>query len=236
MSFSSRLWRLARANANDMVSRAEDPAKVLDQVMTDMEKEMVKLRQAVALSVTSQRRLEQRASQARHQADYWYERAQVALRGGDEQLAQAALTRSTNFEETVRSLSAQLESQRARAESLQHTLMKLEGKVAQAKVKKNTLKARAQAAQAQKQVAGSLNGTTMGSPFEHLDDAMATFDRMEEKVDSLEAEGAVWSELAGDDLEARFKALEGRDRLEDLKASMGYSSGSEANGGNKSLG
>ena len=216
MSFFSRLWRLLRANANDLVSRAEDPAKILDQALMDMQADLVKLRQAVATSVAAQKRMERQASQASEQAEHWYGRAQLALQGGDEDLARQALARRKTYGDSAQALSQQLESQAGQVESLKRSLLKLEGKIAQAKTRKGTLTARAQAAQAQKQLEGTVSGM-------NTDSAMAAFERMEEKVESLEAESAAVGELAGDNLEARFAAMEGSDVDDDLaalKASM----------------
>lgn len=205
-----------RANANDLVSRAEDPAKILDQSMMDMQAELVKLRQAVATSVASQKRIERRASQSTAQAEHWYGRAQLALKGGNEDLARQALSQRKTHEETAQALTSQLQSQAGQVEALKRSLLKLEGKISQAKTRKDTLKARAQAAQAQKQLEGAVSGIS-------TDSAMAAFDRMEEKVESLEGETAAIRELAGENLEARFEALEGTDvdeELAALKASM----------------
>ena len=216
MSFFSRLWRLVRANANDLVSRAEDPAKILDQALMDMQADLVKLRQAVATAVASQKRMERQASQARDQADQWYSRAQLALQNGDETLAREALSRRKTYGDTAQALSKQLESQAGQVASLKSSLVKLESKISQAKTQKDTLKARAQAAQAQKQLEGAINST-------NTDSAMAAFERMEEKVESLEAETAAVAELAGDNLETRFEAMESSDvdkELAALKASM----------------
>ncbi|MXW41690.1 MAG: PspA/IM30 family protein [Synechococcus sp. SB0662_bin_14] len=216
MSFFSRLWRLMRANANDLVSRAEDPAKILDQALMDMQADLVKLRQAVATAVASQKRIERQANQARVQADQWYGRAQLALQGGDEDLAREALARRKTHMDTAQTLGQQLESRAGQVETLKRSLLKLEGKIAQAKTRKDTLKARAQAAQAQRQLEGAVSGI-------NTDSSMAAFERMEEKVESLEAETAAVADLAGDNLEARFEAMEGSDVDQDLaalKASM----------------
>ena len=205
-----------RANANDLVSRAEDPAKILDQSLMDMQTELVKLRQAVATAVATQKRVERQASQARVQAEHWYGRAQLALKGGDEDLARQALSQRKTHEETAQALSSQLSSQAGQVDVLKRSLLKLEGKIAQAKTRKDTLKARAQAAQAQKQLEGTISGINM-------DSSMAAFERMEEKVESLEAETAAIGELAGDNLDARFESMEAGNVDQDLaalKASM----------------
>ncbi|MFN7632322.1 MAG: PspA/IM30 family protein, partial [Cyanobacteriota bacterium] len=87
MGFFDRLSRLLRANLNDLVSKAEDPAKILDQSLADMQADLVKLRQAVATAIASQRRLQNQAEQAESQAKAWYQRAEVALQKGEESLA-----------------------------------------------------------------------------------------------------------------------------------------------------
>merc|ERR1711985_154570 len=82
MGFFDRLSRLVRANANAAVSSMEDPVKILDQSVADMQSDLVKLRQAVAMSIASQKRLRNQADQAEAQSKTWYERAELALKKG----------------------------------------------------------------------------------------------------------------------------------------------------------
>ena len=217
MGFFERLARLFRANLNDMVSRAEDPAKILDQSVLDMQSDLVKLRTAVATAIASQKRIQHQTSQADAQAKHWYGRAQLALKGGDESLAREALSRRKTYQDTALALNNQLQSQAGQVETLKQSLLKLEGKLAEAKTKKDMLKARAQAAQAQQQLQSAVGGL-------NTDSAMAAFERMEEKVDNLEASSAAAAELAGADLESRFAALQGDSAMDAelaaLKAGM----------------
>lgn len=213
MGFFDRLGRLVRANANAVVSRAEDPVKILDQSVEDMQNDLVKLRQAVATAIASQKRIQNQAEQANAQAATWYERAEMALRKGEEDLAREALARRKTCQDTATALTTQLNSQAGQVESLKKSLVSLEGKIAEAKTKKDMLKARAQAAQAQAQLqnaVGSLNTTS----------AMAAFERMEEKVEALEARSQAAAELAGADLESQFAALEGGDDVDDALAAL----------------
>lgn len=218
MGFFERLSRLFRANLNDMVSRAEDPAKILDQSVLDMQSQLVKLRTAVATAVASQKRIQRQASQAEDHAKHWYGRAQQALQGGDEGLAREALAQRKSFQETALALNTQLESQADQLQTLKQNLMKLEGKIAEAKTRKNMLKARAQAAEAQQQLQSAVGGMS-------TDSAMAAFERMEEKVEGMEASGAATAELSGSDLESRIAALQGDSVVDNdlaaLKAEMG---------------
>ena len=212
MGFFDRLSRLVRANANAAVSGMEDPAKILDQSVSDMQADLVKLRQAVALAIASQKRLPNQADQAAAQSKTWYERAELALKKGEESLAREALTRRKTFQETATSLTSQVQAQDGQVESLKKSLVALEGKIAEAKTKKDMLKARAQAAKAQQQLQSAVGN--IGT-----DSAMAAFERMEEKVEAMEATGQAAAELAGSDLESQFAALESGGGVdEDLEA------------------
>ncbi len=208
MGFFDRLSRLLRANLNDLVSKAEDPVKILDQSVADMQADLVKLRQAVALAISSQKRLRSQADQAEAQSKTWYERAELALQKGEEDLAREALTRRKAFKESFDGLNNQILAQGGQVEMLKRSLIKLEGKIAEAKTKKDMLKARAQAAKAQQQLQSAVGDMGANS-------AMAAFERMEDKVEALEASGQAAAELAGSDLESQFAALEGGNDLDD---------------------
>ncbi len=219
MGFFERLSRLFRANLNDLVSRAEDPVKILDQSVADMQADLIKLRSAVATAIASQKRIQNQAEQAESQSRTWYERAELALKKGEEDLAREALSRRKTYQETATALNAQLSSQTTQIDALKKNLMALEGKIAEARTKKDMLKARAQAAQAQEQLQGAVGGLS-------TDSSMAAFERMEEKVQAMEARGQAAAELAGSDLESRFQSLEaGGDvdaELAALKASLNH--------------
>ena len=213
MGFFARLSRLVRANANAVLSSAEDPGKILDQSVADMQAELVKLRQAVATAIASQKRIQNQAEQAGTQAKTWYERAELALQKGEEDLAREALTRRKTYQDTADALNTQLQSQSGQVESLKKSLMGLEGKIAEARTKKDMLKARAQAAKAQEQLQSAVSG--LGT-----DGAMAAFEQMEEKVQVLEARSQAAAELAGADLESQFQALQGGSDVDDELAAL----------------
>ena len=207
MGLLDRLSRLLRANLNAFLSDAEDPIKILDQSVADMQEDLVKLRQAVAIAIASQKRLENQANQAREQIQNWLSRAELALKKGEDDLAREALSRKKTFQETFESLTNQFQSQNGQVEKLKKSLLLLERKIAEARTKKDMLKARAQAAKAQQKIqsaVGDLGGKS----------AMAAFERMEDKVEALEASGQAALELAGEDLESKFAALEGGDDIE----------------------
>lgn len=212
MGLFDRLSRVVRANLNDMVSKAEDPEKILDQAIVDMQEDLVQLRQAVARSIAEQKRTEQQYNKNQTEANNWQKRAQLALTKGDENLAREALVRKKTNAETAATLKNQLDQQTNQVNTLKRNLVALEGKISEAKTKKNMLKARAQAAKANEklqQTMGSIN--TSGS--------LAAFERMEQKVLEMEARSEAAHELGGADLESQFRLLEGND-VDDELATM----------------
>lgn len=213
----NRLGRVIGSYANSLVSAAEDPEKILDQAVLEMQEDLVKMRQASAQVIASQKQLENKYKQAQATADDWYRRAELAMSKGDEELAKEALTRRKSYQENADSMQVNLEAQKEAVEKLIANTRFLEAKMAEAKSKKDTLKARAASAKTNKQVQDLVAGASTSS-------ALSAFEKMEEKVMSMEAEAeAVGMLTAGSDLEDKFKALEGSsvdDELAKLKAGM----------------
>jgi phage shock protein A len=213
MGLFDRLSRVVRANINDLVSKAEDPEKVLEQAVIDMQEDLVQLRQAVARAIATQKRTEQQYSKNQNEANTWQQRAQLALSKGDESLAREALIRKKSFADTANGLKAQLDQQTNNVSTLKRNLIALESKISEAKTKKDMLRARANAAKAQKQLQETIGGIDTSS-------AMGAFERMEEKVLQLEAESETMTELAGTGIEQQFAALEAGSGVEDELAAM----------------
>ncbi|XTZ10409.1 MAG: PspA/IM30 family protein, partial [cyanobacterium endosymbiont of Rhopalodia yunnanensis] len=109
MGLFDRLSRVVRANLNDLVSKAEDPEKVLEQTINDMGEDLIQVRQAVARTIAEQKRTEQRYNQDLSEANKWEQRAKLALSKGDESLAREALVRKKTYTDTSVSLKQQLE-------------------------------------------------------------------------------------------------------------------------------
>jgi phage shock protein A len=213
MGLFDRVAMLLRANVNDMVSKAEDPEKILEQAVMDMQSELVKLRQAVASAIASQKRSEQQYNKAMADANSWQSKAQLALQKGDEDLAREALVRKKSYSETAASLKAQLDGQAGMVDTMKKSLLQLESKISEAKTKKDMLKARSQAAKAQEQLQSAVGSIGNNS-------AMAAFERMEEKVLIAESKSQAAAELTGIDLESKFAALQSGSDVDDELAQM----------------
>lgn len=213
MGLFDRIGRVVRANLNDVVSKAEDPEKILEQSIMDMQEDLVQLRQAVAGAIATQKRSQQQYNQAQSQANQWQQRAQLALQKGDENLAREALVRKKTHAETAAMIKAQLDPQSGQVEGLKRNLIQLESKISEAKTKKNMLKARLQSAKAQEKLQNTIGSLNTNS-------SMAAFDRMEEKVLQIEARSQAVGELAGADLESQFAKLEAGGDVDDELMAM----------------
>lgn len=201
MGFLQRIWRLIKANINSLLNKAEDPEKILEQAVEDMQQDLVKLRQAVAQAIASQKRTERQANQAKSTAEEWKRRAQLALEKGNEELAREALTRRKNYEQTAQSLDQQLTQQNQVIDKLKADMRKLENKISEAKNKKDMYIARARSAEATQRVNDFLGDVNTGS-------SLSAFEQMEEKVTEMEASAEASQELGQDDMEQQFAALE----------------------------
>lgn len=208
----SRISRVVKSYADALVSAAEDPEKILDQSVKDMQEDLIKMKQTSATVIASRKQMEKKFEQAQVTADDWYKRAQLALEKGDDELAREALKRRRSYQEAADSFKDQLEYQVKATETLIANTRQLENKLTEAKSKKDTLKARAQSAKASKQVnemVGSLNTSS----------AVSAFEKMEEKVIKMEAESeAVGQIVGGDAIDEKFLALEGGSVEDELAA------------------
>jgi phage shock protein A len=224
MGLFDRFSTLLRSNINDLISRAEDPEKMLNQILVDMRSQLVKAKQQVAAAIADEKRLRDQADTEMKQAKDWENKAMLAVREGRDDLAKQALVRKSEHESHGMQLATTWEAHRAETEKLKDQLRGLNDKIEEAKRKKNILIARKKRAEAQQQIANTMQGLGDTSAFD-------TFDRMAERIQLMEAEAEAGAELAGelsgDTLESKFLQLEQGgagsedDALAELKAKMG---------------
>jgi len=236
MGIFQRLGTLIKSNINDLISKAEDPEKMLSQVLVDKTNQLVEAKKQVPVAIGDEKRLKKQWDDQVQQAKEWERKAMMAVHAGDDALAKEALVRQKEHEDLTAQFEQQWHLQKDAVEKLKDQLRTLNNKIEEAKRKKNILVARAKRAEAQKTIQATMAGLSDTSAFD-------TFDRMAEKVDQLEAEAEAGTELAGemtgDSLQQRFKALEapggvGADvALQELKAKMGL--GPATGGGTKQL-
>jgi phage shock protein A len=222
MGIFARLATLIKSNLNDLISRSEDPEKMLHQVVLDMQNQLIEAKKQVAVSIADEKRLAKQAEQEAANAAEWERRAMLAIKAGDDGLAKEALARKKEHEQLAASLKEQWQKQKNAVEQLKSALRMLNNKIEEAKRKKNVLIARKKRAEAQKAIQETMSGMNNASAFE-------TFDRMAQKIDQIEAEAEASGEIAeqytGDVLADKFNKLEnqaaGDEDLAALKRKMG---------------
>jgi phage shock protein A len=225
MNMFDRFLRVVKSNVNNVLSNLEDPEKVLEQAVNDMQKDLVKIRQSYAEVTATQKRMTKQKEQAEMLSNDWYKRAQLALSKGDEELAKEALSRRQSQVEIVTTLNTQMTTQNVAIDKLYSSMTELEEKIVEAKRQKDLFIARARTAKTSVQVNDMLTGLTSGNS-----NSMEAFERMKNKVENLEAQAEVAGELAATtsgttrSLEDKFKLLEGNSeidlQLEELKKQL----------------
>lgn len=224
MGIFSRLGTLIKSNINDLISKAENPEKVLNQVLLEMQQQLVEAKKSVAVAIADEKKLHKQYNAELDKAKEWERKAMMAVRAGDDGLARQALIRKQEHENVSQQFQQQWIAQKAAVDKLKDALRLLNNKIEEAKRKKNILIARKKRAEAQQQISATMQGLGDTSAFD-------TFDRMADQITMLEAEAEAGAELAGelsgDSLESKFLALESGgtgsedEALAELKAKMG---------------
>jgi phage shock protein A len=222
MGIFSRLGTLIKSNLNDLISKAEDPQKMLNQIVLEMQNQLVEAKKQVAVSIADEKRLKKQWDEQVELSKEWERKAMLAVRAGDDGLAKEALSRKQEHDKQQAEFGRQWQMQKDAVEKLKEQLRTLNDKIEEAKRKKNILIARQKRAEAQRAIQDTMRGISDTSAFD-------TFERMTHKVDQIEAEAEasteLGGELAGDSLQKKFKELEagsGSDNaLDELKAKMG---------------
>ena len=225
MGIFSRLGTLIKSNLNDLISKAEDPEKMLQQVLIDMQSQLVEAKKQVAVAIADEKRIKKQWEIEAAKASEWEKKAMLAIRAGDDALARAALARKADHDEVAGQLKDQWEAQKTSVENLKGALRGLDNKIEEAKRKRNLLVSRQKRAEAQRTINETLSSINSTSAFD-------TFDRMSDRVTQLEAEAEATSEIGGvlseGSLESQFKALEASsvdDQLDALKRKMALTAG-----------
>jgi len=209
MSLLDRVSTLLRANLNDLVEKAEDPERMLKQIVLDMENQLMQVKTQVAIAIADQHLLEKKRAEHEQQAADWRRKAELAVQKSNDDLARAALERALSHDQLVAGFTAQAEDQKHEADSLRQALHKLEQKLSETRAhcemliaehRRATVVGRASKA---RQVVGTDQEHAMG--------------RMRSKVHVKSAENSAASEiLSPETLEDKFKALESEDKIEVL--------------------
>ncbi len=213
MALLERVSTLVRANLNDLIDKAEDPEKMIKQVILDMQNQLLQVKTQVAIAIADQHVLEKKRAEHAESETAWVRKAELAVDKKQDDLARAAIERSMTYRQMKESFEQQVADQKAQVENLKTALLKLEQKLAEAQSKSDLLIAQHRRSRA-------LSKASAAKIVIGDDSKSSTFDRMKNKVRQSEAVSQATAEMAADDIEDQFAALEKHDQIEKLLADL----------------
>ena len=209
MALLERVSTLVRANLNDLVDQAEDPEKMIKQVILDMENQLLQVKTQVAISIADQHVLERKLKENEENEKQWMRRAELAVDKADEPLARAAVERSMSYKATSQNFRQQVDDQKAQVDNLKSALLRLQQKLAEAHAKSDVLIAQHRRSRALGKATDA--GIAIGD-----NSKSAAFDRMKNKVRHSEATAQAKADLVSDDVDGKFAAMEKQEEIDRL--------------------
>jgi phage shock protein A len=212
MALLERVSTLVRANLNDLIDRAEEPEKMIKQVILDMQNQLLQVKTQVAIAIADQHLLEKKQKENEEKVAEWMRKAGLAVDKKEDDLARASLQRVESYRDLSQNFTQQVSDQKAQVENLKSALRQLEQKLTEAQAKADVL-----IAQHRARAVGKASDARLASGD---GSKAAAFDRMKRKVSHSEAVSQAKSEIAGDNIDDRLAALEKEDRIEQLLAEL----------------
>jgi phage shock protein A len=213
MAFLSRVRDILSANLNDLLDRAEDPEKMVNQYLRDLNQSLYETKTHVAAAMADETKLHNKMVQFQTEADQWQSKAEAALRANDEELARQALSRKLSAQKLADNYKQQYEAQDQQVEEMQNALVKLESRIAEAKARRDLLIAKRNRAETQETIQRTIRGISSTNALDKLD-------RLEERVDDQLAQADAMTKLESGTLESRFKDLEANQELDQEMAAL----------------
>jgi phage shock protein A len=213
MALLERVSTLIRANLNDMIDKAEDPEKLIKQVILDMQNQLLQVKTQVAITIADQHLLEKKRKENEDAAVEWRRKAELAVDKKQDDLARAALERSISYDELTKSFAEQVGDQKAEVDNLKNALNKLEAKMAEANNKSDLLIAQHRRARALNKASDARAAMGDGSKA-------AVYDRLKRKVARDEAVAQAKTEMITDSIDDRFAAMEKDEAIDKLLAEI----------------
>ena len=213
MPIFEKLRRIFNSNINDLLDRVEDPEKILNQLLEDMQHELKEVKIQVAAAIRDANKFEAQAKENVESAEKWEKRAIVFIQNGDDVRAKEALRRKRSADDLAAGFREQFEAQQESVSVLKDGLATLEQKIEEAKSKRALLIARQRRAEAERTIHQTVSGMSDSS-------ALNAFDRMQDRVLDTEAEAEALSEMRQPSLEEEFDKLDKKDELDDELAKL----------------
>ncbi len=206
MGILTRIFNLFRATTSDLLDKAEDPEKMIKQMISDLEAQKKKAKEQMTEALALQKRLERDTQKEHQEAEKWEQKAILAVQNEKDDLAKEALIRKNDHLRRAIEFEKQLEMHRNNADSLKESYQTMEGKIDEIKRKQGLLSVKQKQAEAQEKIYKTIEGIGDTSGI------MDTIERAEEKVENLQARAEAYQEISmesnQESLENKFKELE----------------------------
>lgn len=213
MGVIDRVAIILKANLNDLLDRAEDPEKMVRQLLIEMNGHLIQVRTQVAVAAADEQKLRSRCTENGAKAESWQRRAEAAVAGSDDDLARQALARHNTYAQLAEEFHGQLDKQTRQVAELKDALSQLQAQIHTAEARRDLLLSRSRRAKAELSIRQTMSGVNGSS-------LLAEFTRMEERVEQGEHQAEAYRELDKDTLEVRFQQLEESDNLDRQLAAM----------------
>ena len=213
MPILEKIRRIFNSNINDLLDRVEDPEKILNQLLEDMQSELKEVKIQVAAAIRDSNKFEAQYKEKLESAETWEKRAIVFIQNGDDARAKESLRRKRSFDDLAEGFREQFDAQQESVSVLKDGLATLEQKIEEAKNKRALLIARQRRAEAERTIHQTVSGLSESS-------AMYAFDRIQDKVLDAEAEAEALSEMRQPSLEEEFDELDKKDEIDDELAKL----------------
>ncbi len=207
MALLDRVATLVRANLNDLIDKAENPEKMLKQVILDMENQFMQVKTQVAIALADLHLLQGKKKENTDRHAEWMRKAELAVDKHDDALARAALERAMSFQQIGAGFDQQIADQEVQVDALKNALKRLEVKLSEARAKADLLISQHRRSRAMNKAADAQQGNPGDT---------RALDRMKSKVAEQEAMGRAKAELLGDDVETRLLKLEREEQVDAL--------------------
>ena len=213
MPIFEKLRRIFNSNINDLLDRVEDPEKILNQLLEDMQHELKEVKIQVAAAIRDANKFEAQYKENLESAEKWEKRAIVFIQNSDDVRAKEALRRKRSADDLAAGFREQFEAQQESVSVLKDGLATLEQKIEEAKSKRALLIARQRRAEAERTIHQTVSGISDSS-------ALNAFDRMQDRVLDTEAEAEALNEMRQPSLEEEFNKLDKKDEIDDELAKL----------------
>ena len=213
MALLERVSTLVRANLNDLIDKAEEPEKMIKQVILDMKNQLLQVKTQDAIAIADQHLLEKKKLENDDKIQEWMRKAELAVDKKQDDLARAAIERGMGYKNLARDFGEEIEHQKTQVDNLRSAMRKLEQKLTEAQAKSELLIAKHRRSRA-------LTKASQARMAAHDESKMGTFDRMKNKVHSEEARGQAMAEMANDNVEEKLDSLGRNDEIERLLADL----------------